>query len=544
MLNDKKQNVWMWLALIIVVATFLRFYGIDFGNPYIYHPDETKLVSQAGRLLDTKFMDKDAYFGIRVYPPFFTYMLAFVMAGYIGINLITGRFESLEAVKSAYENDSFQFVLLSRSMVAVMGVAMVLLIYLIGARLYSKKVGLISALLLATNFVIVRNSHFGTVDIPASFFGLATVYFCIRVMQKGLVRDYVLSALFIALVTATKFSMLPFILPLVFAHFSRFSPRQWGRALFDKKIWIAAVSGIIFFLIACPIIWLDFQETWGGIIGTSRFESVGKVGSGGGFLSYWTGDQSAGFGVFYPNSIPAVFGVGLTVIAAFSVIYLLLRHNKSELLLLISIIPIYLIFEKMSIKAMRHILPILPLLVLTSVIFLNDVFDRLKNRKTKMIGLVLIVSILAITQSVRALSYQNNLKETDPRTKATEWINEHIPKNAAVAVESFPPYLLATADGQPFIIYDTKWTSRSKTREEEFIAFIAEHDSIYYIADDFTRQLFSWKFTKTKYPEITNERLSTFRWLEENAQTVQLFKSSSPQIQPQITIYRLKGMME
>ena len=542
MSEHKNQNIWVWLVVVLIVAALLRFYGIDFGKPYFYHPDETKLISQAGRLLDTRFLDKEAYFGIRVYPPFYTYMLAAVMAVYIGLGLLSGHFSSLEAVKTAYQGDPFQFYLLSRSFVALFGVASVLLIYLIGKRLYSNKVGLSAAILLAVNFVHVRNSHFGTVDIPAAFFGLAVLWFCVLVMQEGRLRHYALAALFIALATATKFSMALFVLPLLYAHFGRFEAREWGRALLDKKIWIAAGVGVVSFLIACPLIWMDFRETWGGIVGAGRFEKVGKIGSGGGVLSYWTGDQSAGFGVFYPNSIPGVFGVVLTVLAALGILYLLFKHRRHDLLLLVCIVPVYLLFEKMSIKAMRHILPLIPLFVLAAVVLLNDIFARIKIRSLRLAGLLLVFGFLTASQAARALDYQKKLSHTDPRSLATEWILSHLPPGAAIAVESFPPILKVAGDSMSYTVYETDWTSRSKTRWQEFKTFVAQQDSIYYIADDFTRQIFTWKYTKTKYPEIAQERLSIFKWLDENAEKIRVFNSRAPHIQPKIVIYRLKGM--
>jgi len=538
MANAKTDNSWLWLLLILILAAQLRFYGLDFGKPFTFHPDETKLVSQAGRLLDTKFMDKDAYFGIRVYPPFFTYILAAAMGGYIVFNLLTGRFDSLAAVKTAYQTDSFQFIMVSRSLVVLFGVGLVLLIYLIGARLYSKKVGLLAALLSATSFALVRNSHFGTVDIPATFLGMAVIYFCINVMQKGRSRDYILAALFIALATATKFSMLLFVLPLVYAHMSRYKWQELARAALDKKIWLAAAACLLFFLVACPLIWLDFKETWGGIIGTSRFESVGKVGSGGGLLSYWTGDQSAGFGVFYPNSIPGLFGAALTVIAALGVVYLLIRRRKSDWLLLFCLVPVYFMFEKMSIKAMRHILPIIPILILAATIFLADILDRVKG-KLGVVLTALTFGILAVTQTAAAVSYHKKLKAPDPRAGAATWLKQNVPAGAAVAVEAFPPCFAANRDSSGYTIYETNWTSRSKTRRAEFMQFVAEKDSIFYIADDFTRQTFSWKYTKAKYPDLARDRLEFFQWLEESAEKIKVFQSDNNLIQPTITIYRL-----
>ena len=93
-------------------------------------------------------------------------------------------------------------------------------------------------------------------------------------------------------------------------------------------------------------------------------------------------------------------------------------------------------------------------------------------------------------------------------------------------------------DSQKYAVYKTRWASRSKTRELEFRQFVAKHDTVYYVADDFTRQVFSWKFTKEKYPEITNERLAFFSALDVEEKLI-VFPSKNELLQPTITIYRL-----
>lgn len=535
MISKSKTHIYFLLA-IVMLAFFLRFYGLNFGEPYNYHPDETKLVTQAGRLLATKFMDKDAYFGIRVYPPFYTYVLAGAMGVYIGLGLVTGRFESLAAVQTAYETDPFQFFLISRALVAVMGVLSIFIIYLIGKRLYSQKIGLLSALLLAVNFLYVRNSHFGTVDIPAAFFGLICVYFCIRIFQEGKTIFYLLAAVFAAIALATKFSMLIIVFPILFAHFSRFAPREWFKKIVDKKLWLAAGTGIVTFLLACPIIWLDFHETWGGIVGTTKFESVGKIGSGGSLLSYWTGDQSDGFGVFYPNSIPETFGIVLTILAAIGLLYVLIKHRKQDWFILAATIPMYLLFEKMSIKAMRHILPIIPFLLLAATVFVVEMSDKIRQKILRTIVLTVIIFFIVVTQIRSAITYQHALMQTDPRTKATAWIEKNIPAGSAVAVENFPPVLFEKPD-HGFELYDTKWTSKTLARRDELALFMSQHDSVFYIADDFTRQTFMWKYTEHKYPEITADRIDFFNSLKTQAERLAEFKSQNPNIQPTITIY-------
>ncbi|MBN1559551.1 glycosyltransferase family 39 protein [candidate division KSB1 bacterium] len=534
MLTEKVKLSHVWLLAILLIAICLRFYGIDFGRPYNYHPDETKLVTQAGRLLETKFMDRDAYFGIGIYPPFHTYLLAVVMGVYIIIGLLSGRIESLASVRTIYIADTFQFFLQSRLLVATTGVLSVFVIYLIARKLYSEKVGLVASLFLAANFLHVRNSHFGTVDVPAAFWGLLCVYFCVGIMQKGALRDYIFAAIFAAIAIATKYSMALIVIPFIFAHFSRFQPRQWLRKILHAKLWSAAAAWFVSLLIACPLIWLDFRETWGGFLGTRRFEKVGKIGSGGGFLSYWTGDQSDGFGVFYPNSIPQTFGLLLTLCAAAGLVYLLAKHRRQDLFILVCAIPTYLLFEKMSIKAMRHILPIIPFLLLAAAILIVEVVAKLRQRPQAAL-LSLVLAFFTGHQVITTLDYHSALLKEDPRTTASKWIEQHLPPGSTVVVESFPP-LIFTRDNNRNV-YETNWTSKASTERENFLAFAAEKDSIYYIADDFTRQIFSWKFTKRKYPLITADRSQFFRWLDDHVEKVVVFPSENPKIQPTIQVY-------
>jgi hypothetical protein len=382
------------------------------------------------------------------------------------------------------------------------------------------------------------------VDVPAAFFVLLCAWFCIRIFQTGKTLNYVLAALFAASAVAIKFSMLTIVFPLIIAHFVRFRPVEWPKKAVDKNVWIMALTGFVALLIVCPLIWLDFHETWGGILGGHRFESVGKIGSGGGLLSYWTGDQSAGFGVFYPNSIPATFGVILTFFAALGVLYLIVKHRREDLFVLVCIIPTYLLFEKMSVKAMRHILPIVPFLLLAAAVFLVDMIDKIGHRGTRLAVFISVVLFVSITQIHADVSYQSALMQDDPRSKATVWIREHIQPGASVAVESFPPLLLLRQDHGGYKVYDTKWSSKTLARRSEFAAFVNQQDSLYYIADDFCRQLFTWKFTKIKYPDITKDRVEFFDRLERNAEKLVVFESRNPRIQPAITIYLIKDAIE
>ncbi len=130
----------IFLFIILTVSAILRFYGIRFGMPFKYHPDEVKLVTQAGLLLSTKFMAKDAFFAFGIYPLFYTIILSVIMAGFILIAVLTGYFESFEYAKVFYEQHSFTFILLGRYLVAILGIISVYILFKILKELYSKKI--------------------------------------------------------------------------------------------------------------------------------------------------------------------------------------------------------------------------------------------------------------------------------------------------------------------------------------------------------------------------------------------------------------------
>lgn len=527
------------LALLILAAV-LRFYAIDFGKPYLYHPDEIKLTAQAGRLLDAKFMDKQAFFSIQVYPPFYTYMLSGFLILPIGFGLLTGQYQSLQAVKIAFENNPFPFYLWSRILVALLGIMTVWVLYHLGKKLYDEKLGLLASLFLAVNFLHVRNSHFGTVDVPAAFFGVFSLYSCAFMLRDSKMRHYILTAIVMGVAVATKFSMVFLALPFLFAHFARAHPRQWLKHSMDKRFLSGIFAGIISLLIACPLFWLDFQETWGGILGTHRFEQVGKIGSGGGFLSYWTGNQAPGFGVFYPNSIPATFGVLLTILVIVGLIVQLVRHRKADLLILSFVLPTYFMFEDMSIKAMRHIIPLVPFFMLAGAVCLSWLHAKIKNSRKAWLFIAIIVAIVGMENVLHSLIYMHRLSQTDPRTKASSWIKNNIPENATIFVESFPPTILLN-DASCYQINETELTRKSVNVTGEIKKLLKSCDYCYYISDSFTRQTFKWKDTVSRYPVLAQERMDFFQWIAENSQQVKIFPTRNNNIQPAINIVKFKN---
>ncbi|MFM2032022.1 MAG: hypothetical protein RLZZ297_787, partial [Chloroflexota bacterium] len=66
----------------------------------------------------------------------------------------------------------------------------IIVVFLIGRRLYGPGTGLLAALMAAGTAFSIQQAHFFTVDATSAFFILLTVYYSIRVAQRGSLSDY------------------------------------------------------------------------------------------------------------------------------------------------------------------------------------------------------------------------------------------------------------------------------------------------------------------------------------------------------------------
>src|SRR3954453_7620924 len=130
------------LALVLAGAFLLRIWGIKQGLPYAYNADENAhFVPKAIGLFGHGW--NPHYF---VNPPAYTYILHLVFQGWFG-----GR----KAVSDAYAVDPTEVFVLARAAAGVLGALAVWLLYLAGARMADRRVGLLAAALMAVAFLPV-----------------------------------------------------------------------------------------------------------------------------------------------------------------------------------------------------------------------------------------------------------------------------------------------------------------------------------------------------------------------------------------------------
>jgi 4-amino-4-deoxy-L-arabinose transferase-like glycosyltransferase len=555
------------VGLVVALGFALRLIGLSYGNPFRYHPDEMKLVYHAGNILDYTSWSRETFFLLKGYPPFYAFALAGAFLVYILWLMISGTATSLAAVKVYYYLHPFHFHMVGRWLSLLAGVLTIVAIYEIGKRLYSRMTGLWAAAFWAVTFLPVKNANFATVDILLTLFTTLSFYFSVGILHRGRLKDYLGAAIFAGLAVATKYNAGLILLPILAAHL--LAPRQYvasgsgGRlrarlaALLDRRLWLAGLATLAAFLIACPLPLIDFHRFWQSVAGTAEFEQTGKLGSGGTFFSYLTGDQSPGYGFFYDNTFGASLGWGVTVLFLLGMIYLLWRRRREDILILIFPVVLYAVIGQMNYKAMRHLLPLVPFLLLIAAELLSACASRMKSRRKILIFYVVIIGLAVAPQLLKSLRYDLALYQVDTRTRLKEWIETNIPAGARIGTEEFAPPLLSSHDLNLEIIrqspdyrhsYDLFGLvpkmfvhGRQRTNDHDARGYVIEQRIEYIVLDSFTRARYEWPQSRQRYPDRVAQRELFYAWVRDNCELIQRTEPENTlQISPSLELYRVK----
>lgn len=190
------------LILVLILGAVLRFTGLNWDENTHLHPDERFLTMVESSLQFPESVGE--YFNTETSPlnphnaghGFFVY-------GTLPIFLV--RFLAAVFNMSAYD----QVHLLGRATAGLFDLISIFLIYLIGARLYSKRTGILAAAFTSVAVLLIQHAHFFVVDTFVTTFVLAGFYFAVRVLDDGQMRDYLLFGLALGMSAASKISAAP-----------------------------------------------------------------------------------------------------------------------------------------------------------------------------------------------------------------------------------------------------------------------------------------------------------------------------------------------
>jgi YYY domain-containing protein len=188
--QDKKRfklsinNIIFPLLFLIVIAAgyYFRFTGLFWGENQYLHPDERFLIwvtndvsavssiSEYFNTQNSSLNPNNVGHGFYVYgdfPIIFTRYVTELVFDQFGWNEITE---------------------VGRSLSSFFDLASVLLIFLIGEKLFNKKIGLLASTFSAFAVLQIQQSHFYTVDTFATFFSTLAVYIAVRITKSNVLK--------------------------------------------------------------------------------------------------------------------------------------------------------------------------------------------------------------------------------------------------------------------------------------------------------------------------------------------------------------------
>jgi hypothetical protein len=423
----------MLLAAILLAGLVLRLWGLGFGLPNLYHPDEDALVMPAIQMIKSGDLEpaRLEYGSLHIYA-----LAAASMVVYLAD--ARGGFLSDPAQLAVYERGTYpavyahpEFFLAARLVSAVMGTAVILLAYLLARRLGSERQALAAAAFVAALPGLVVDAHFATPDTPLTFWTMLALYLLVRAYDEWETDRgwaYAAAGFVCGLAAATKYNGVLLAAPLLLAPLLRVRTLDGllrGRVLAGP---LAMVAG---FLAGTPFALLDIPAflRWAGYT-LHLYNAPGAAPAGASWVWHLR------YLLTTANGIVVVLGAAGLLLslrvwgrrgllpAAFALLYWLAVAGQAR-------------------REARMWLPTAPLLAIWSALFLDYVLAWLAARRPGRIGRLLPITplLVVLLLAVPAARHSILFGRDDVRTIAQQWVEASVPAGTPVAVDYFAPNL-------------------------------------------------------------------------------------------------------
>lgn len=443
------------LFAVLALALCFRLVGLNWDDGHHLHPDErfisivaagTKWPSSVGEYFDTEQsplnpanLDPPASYSYGTFPLFLVK----------GVAAVAG--------KDGYD----EAFLVGRAVTAVFDVGTVFLVFAIGALLWSRRVGLLAALLLSLTVLHIQLAHFWTVDPYLTFFSTATLYFSLRVARDGRRVDFALCGIAIGLGLASKVTAFPLPALLVLAVTLRLLGRGRGTGSASRRLEgrvVQAAVGLLLSTFAAfavfrvaqpyafegPHLWnVDLSPRFVAVLREQAQLTGGALDSPP--FVQWVGRRA----YLYPLQNMLLWGLGVPLgLAAFAgVVYAAYRiWRKRDLWLAL---PLGLLVMFVGLYGFRfatfarYFEPAYPAAVLLAAFALTRGAEWARRRRSAgrlnavAFALAVAPSAVVLLSALWALAFAHIYSEPHSRIQASRWIYEHVEAGSNITSESW-----------------------------------------------------------------------------------------------------------
>jgi YYY domain-containing protein len=376
-LLDGPQELRIALVIVLLIAAWFRFHGLNWDSGRHLHPDERFLSTVTNDL--TWPVSFSNYFDPNTssLSPYSLPNMGLYVYGTLPVYIVKWMAITLDS------NNYDEITLVGRAMSVLFDLAAIYMLFVVGRKLYGRKIALLAVVLISLCVLSIQLSHFYTVDTFANLFILAAFYFVLQYSARGRWSDYALAGLMFGLGLASKLSVVTLTVPVLLGAWLDFRRRmregELGLAVEQSLVRVVTLFFVaaLTFRVIQPIAFsgpgflnMSFNPQW-----LDDIREQSKILNGGSDLPWveqWTG-RSVSFPlyniVFWGMGIP----LGLASLAGFGLaFYELVRWRKMEHLLPVVYVGVTFVYHAITfVKFMRYFLPIYPFLILFAAYLIN-----------------------------------------------------------------------------------------------------------------------------------------------------------------------------
>ncbi|TNF84323.1 MAG: glycosyltransferase family 39 protein, partial [Acidobacteria bacterium] len=361
---------------------------------------------------------------------------------------------------------------IGRAMVATLCTLSLFWLYLAAARLFDRRVGVMSAAFLAVMPLHVFRSRMWVPDAPMTAFYILALLAAVWILEKPSTSRFVWAGVAIGLATSAKYNgagaCLPVVVAAVMAR-DQMAPARWWGVL--KGLLVAGVVSVVTFFVVDPLALGHLEELFRG--------------------AFWVGDlyrdkPPTGFlGWHVMRYVAVAFygdgyeGVGpfISLLSVAGGVVLLRRRSKAAVLVLLPPL-LYLVLYSAVLRTTfeRVFMPLLPHMAIAagvaSVTFAVWLEKRVRRqwREARVVGLVLIAAVLVALPPAAKHTWAARHGET--RLEALGWMRSNLPPSTRILREwnmLRPPLVYFDTNKRDLLLCKTGMTVEEMAERYDYV---------------------------------------------------------------------------
>ena len=479
-LNGRVSWPFFVLAAIVIVALALRLNGINWDEGYGFHPDERDIYMRSdcmyALLTDKSYADTCGYLveypdaepGLGGLTSFFDPERSPLNPHWfpLGSILIYVLVFFRSAIELFTDIGGLEMRYVGRTLSALADVGTVLMVFVLGRRLYGRNVGLLAAGLTALAVIHVQHSHFYRPETFTVLLTLACIWATLRMVEKRRLRDSVLLGLILGLALSPKVNVLPLLAPLALGYAYRVLDEAEGRwaditpEIVQKIAGHAVLAGVValaVFFITTPYAFIDIGAFLGDVMAQTRMARNAGLWP---FTIQYVDTPS----FIYQIRQTVVWGLGLPlgIVAWLSIPFTALllmverRQLRGDLLLMAWVVPSLLFFESFEVRFLRYLFPLMPVMILlASRMMLWNIGNaaRLKRHLAASIrerspvnagaiaqvalwSSVTVAVFVVLSTAIYSLAFQKVYANDHPALQGSRWVLTEAPRGTSIVMDN------------------------------------------------------------------------------------------------------------